>query len=165
MADTGKGADMTDDRGLEKPPRHCLSTLDAGEKRATCSICGPGISVKAKRKNDGSHSWRCVISERRWKGGGGKATPHQRRKRKYGLREEEYLAMRQRQHDRCAICRKQAALVVDHCHETGRVRGLLCQPCNLGVGFLGDDPDILRRAAQYVKSAPAPREVETGALF
>lgn len=40
---------------------------------------------------------------------------------------------------------------VDHCHETGRVRGVLCFNCNSAIGKLGDDPDIVRRAAAYLE--------------
>ena len=43
---------------------------------------------------------------------------------------------------------------VDHCHETGRVRGLLCVNCNSGIGKLKDSPDLLRRALDYL-SQPA----------
>lgn len=40
---------------------------------------------------------------------------------------------------------------VDHCHETGRVRGVLCFNCNSAIGKLGDDPDTLRRATAYLE--------------
>ena len=51
----------------------------------------------------------------------------------------------------CAICRKALAVHVDHCHETGRVRGVLCFNCNSAIGKLGDDPDAVRRAASYLE--------------
>lgn len=44
-------------------------------------------------------------------------------------------------------------LVVDHCHETGKVRGLLCRTCNMGLGQLKDDPARLRRLADYVENS------------
>ncbi|WP_347878324.1 endonuclease VII domain-containing protein [Streptomyces sp. KS 21] len=51
----------------------------------------------------------------------------------------------------CCICLKAPAVHVDHCHETGRVRGVLCFNCNSAIGKLGDDPDILRRAISYLE--------------
>ncbi|MFG2001358.1 endonuclease VII domain-containing protein [Spirillospora sp. NPDC048911] len=53
--------------------------------------------------------------------------------------------------DDCPICRSASAAHVDHCHETGAVRGLLCPECNTGMGQLRDDPATLRRAADYLE--------------
>lgn len=77
-------------------------------------------------------------------------------KRLYGISEDEYLALCEMQGGRCAICDKAVpVLAVDHCHETGAVRGLLCSFCNTGIGHLGDDPDILERAKQYLLTGGA----------
>ncbi|WP_329391128.1 endonuclease VII domain-containing protein [Streptomyces sp. NBC_01351] len=51
----------------------------------------------------------------------------------------------------CLICRKAPAVHVDHCHETGRVRGVLCFNCNTAIGKLGDDPDVARRVVTYLE--------------
>ncbi|MEV7073553.1 endonuclease VII domain-containing protein [Streptomyces sp. NPDC093990] len=51
----------------------------------------------------------------------------------------------------CAICSTVPAVHVDHCHKTGRVRGVLCFNCNSGLGLLGDDPEALNRAADYLE--------------
>ncbi|MEU8956887.1 endonuclease VII domain-containing protein [Streptomyces sp. NPDC048518] len=45
------------------------------------------------------------------------------------------------------------AIHVDHCHETGKVRGVLCFNCNSAIGKLGDDPDTVRRAAAYLEGS------------
>lgn len=49
------------------------------------------------------------------------------------------------------ICLAAPAVHVDHCHKTGRVRGVLCFNCNSAIGKLGDDPDVVRRAVAYLE--------------
>lgn len=55
------------------------------------------------------------------------------------------------QEGRCAICEDTAPLALDHSHDTGRIRGMICRNCNLGVGFFKDTPDLLRTAANYLE--------------
>lgn len=52
--------------------------------------------------------------------------------------------------NQCVICGKQEALVVDHDHVTGKIRGLLCNKCNMGIGLLQDDPMLLEFARIYL---------------
>jgi hypothetical protein len=70
--------------------------------------------------------------------------------RKYGLGIHDYDVLRQRQDNRCAICQRERSLVVDHDHVTGKVRGLLCDPCNWALGHMEDDRERLRRAIEYL---------------
>lgn len=81
------------------------------------------------------------------------------RERKFGIKPEEYQRLHDSQGGRCAICNspesetrngKVKMLAVDHCHETGKIRGLLCCPCNQAIGKMRDDPAIMRRAADYI---------------
>lgn len=73
-------------------------------------------------------------------------------KRDYGLSAFDYLLLVQGQASRCAICdQHMASPHVDHDHATGAVRGLLCSPCNTGIGLLKDDPDRCRSAARYLE--------------
>jgi hypothetical protein len=77
-----------------------------------------------------------------------------RLKHHYGITQNEYWAMFEAQQGLCAICREGCPLheflSVDHCHLTGRVRGLLCAPCNNGLGFFRDRPELLNEAATYL---------------
>jgi hypothetical protein len=70
----------------------------------------------------------------------------------YGIGIEEYEEMHAAQDGRCLICtdRPVRGLVVDHCHVTGEVRGLLCHICNCGLGSFNDTPQLLYRAIQYL---------------
>lgn len=76
---------------------------------------------------------------------------------RYGMTAEDYAALSDAQGGVCAVCGRppsRTRLAVDHDHETGRVRGLLCQHCNRGLGLLGDDPTLMRKLAAYVEAAP-----------
>lgn len=77
-------------------------------------------------------------------------------KRLYNITAEEYKERFNQQSGCCAICTKHyedqpKAMAVDHCHETGKVRGLLCSNCNRAIGLLQDNPDLLREAANYLE--------------
>ena len=82
-------------------------------------------------------------------------------KQKYGISLAEYNDILEQQGGVCAICSKPermrhgksgklAPLAVDHCHATGKVRGLLCFSCNVALGKFGDDKNILKKALDYL---------------
>jgi hypothetical protein len=50
----------------------------------------------------------------------------------------------------CQCCKNVTRLVLDHCHVTGSLRGYLCEPCNRGIGMLGDTEASLQRAMRYL---------------
>lgn len=141
---------------------HRLSDVDVDLMEATCSICGP-VRVMRKSKQGGKFRYKCRTTEvarsRKRAKARRESTEYdpaaQRRyelKRLYGLSEEDYNAMYAAQNGCCAICRKlsKTVLHVDHCHETGRVRGLLCFPCNTSIGRLGDRLESVLAAAEYL---------------
>lgn len=77
----------------------------------------------------------------------------------YGLTLEEYNSHLERQGFGCAICKTNQAeyqtktgrkLTVDHCHSTGKIRGILCNKCNRGLALFNDNPELLTRAAEYL---------------
>jgi len=74
---------------------------------------------------------------------------------RHNMTADDYLGMLDRQGGKCAICLGEFPgsknTHIDHCHETGRVRGLLCMVCNTGIGKFYDDPERLIRAAAYVR--------------
>lgn len=75
--------------------------------------------------------------------------------RTFGLTPECYAKMLDAQGGNCALCGRHytefsRALAVDHCHKTGKVRGLLCSPCNTGIGNLKEDVSILQGAVAYL---------------
>lgn len=68
----------------------------------------------------------------------------------YGLTHEEYTVLYDTQQGRCALCAAEGELLVDHCHATGRVRGLLCHLCNSGLGMFKDNREVLAKAIMYL---------------
>lgn len=76
--------------------------------------------------------------------------------RSYGITIEQFYELLSAQDGRCAICGVEEPPTktrwhVDHDHETGRVRGILCQYCNNGIGYFKDDPDRMVSAIEYLK--------------
>lgn len=72
----------------------------------------------------------------------------------YGITIEEYNTMLKNQDNKCKICNSLKGarnLHIDHCHETGKVRGLLCANCNTGIGNLKDNIELLEKAINYLK--------------
>jgi Recombination endonuclease VII len=80
------------------------------------------------------------------------------RKRRYGLALAEYDNLLLRQNGKCAICKRppytKKGLVVDHCHRTGAIRGILCSRCNSALGLLDDDPALVEQALAYLRLSP-----------
>lgn len=83
-------------------------------------------------------------------------------KKQFGMSELDFLQLKERQGGVCAICklpetgtsgvkRTPRELAVDHCHTTGKVRGLLCSKHNQALGLFDDNPDLLEAAKEYLK--------------
>lgn len=76
-------------------------------------------------------------------------------RRRYGITVDEYEAMLKQQRGVCAICLQECtsgkSLAVDHCHKTGKVRGLLCAACNVSLGKFKDSTALLESAIKYLK--------------
>lgn len=104
-----------------------------------------------------------IARSREWYAANKPRAAAQSRKQKlktYGLTEIQYQAMLAAQDGKCAICgsahglaSKMYPLYVDHCHATGRVRGLLCQRCNAGLGMFQDRKDLIDKAALYLSKS------------
>lgn len=138
----------------------------------TCSACGEEKDLscfwkKTELKKDGTHSRRahckeCSIKEKlkRYHKEGGKELQQKRSfralMRSYGITEEIYEKERIKQQYKCLLCgageqeQFHKRLFVDHCHETGKYRGLLCGICNTGLGAFKDDVEVLQKAIEYI---------------
>lgn len=134
----------------ENMMRHSLSRIWPFKRTAVCSVCGP-VKIRARaRRKDGAHSWRCAKADDAYNRAP-RNRPNQDRFRKYGISEDIFKDMWQAQGNKCAICSLPCNPVVDHCHETGLVRGLLCATCNSALGMFKDSLDSLRKAIAYLQ--------------
>jgi hypothetical protein len=89
--------------------------------------------------------------QRQWR----EKNPGYHRKNAYGLSEQDYWRMLVAQNNACKICKQsfdeKRKPHIDHDHQTGKVRGILCPQCNHGLGLFEDNPLFLRAAADYLE--------------
>jgi hypothetical protein len=146
--------------GLRGDCKACFS------RRAKRRYAADPEKVKARvRAWQQANRDRYLVRQREYK----RARPAQERagylRRTFGISSDEYDAMLESQGGVCAICgrppRKGSSLHVDHDHETGCVRGLLCFRCNGGLGQFAESPERLVEAAEYLDGALEPVDVRT----
>lgn len=114
----------------------------------------------ARRRSDPETSEIIRGYQARYREANAETLRHKERERRFGISPKTYAQMLQGQNGVCAICNSPEtatrlgvvkALSVDHCHTTGRIRGLLCSDCNTGIGKLKDDVTILQNAIRYLR--------------
>ena len=137
-----------------------------------CTVCKESKSVteyyKDSRSKD-SYSYRCRDCEKKarikYRKGSResylKSVRKNYRKRVYGLNEEAFKEIWLKQGGKCPVCEKEltdelgtkhlpSKAVIDHCHDTGKIRGILCTMCNKGIGLLGDRRETIVKALKYL---------------
>jgi hypothetical protein len=77
---------------------------------------------------------------------------HDHLTQRFGISAAEVNQMIEEQNGLCALCQNKPAVQVDHEHGSGRVRGILCDGCNGGLGAFADRPDLLTRAIDYLRA-------------
>jgi hypothetical protein len=138
-----------------------------GSPRQRCDQCVP--AHKKKQDREKSARWREAnrdksIAYQRAYHQARKDDPEFRRKRRenmlrytYGITQAEVDALIEAQGGLCAICGGErngpgTRLHIDHCHDTGKVRGMLCAKCNTAIGLLDNDPDRAELVARYLRT-------------
>jgi hypothetical protein len=137
--------------------RHKITQVDEINKRGKCSSCG--ISTVYKRDTGTWQGWACENARKYRARVAGLVA-------RYGLSLEKYGEILSVQEGVCFICKdppeENSVLVVDHDHSCcpGKektcgtcIRGLLCGKCNSALGYFRDDPELMERAAQYVRQS------------
>ncbi len=152
---------------------HMLSNIDIDTRTADCSACEG--RVKIWRGGSRRQRWRCANRVRAQVSRARITDPQKERVRKMvsngvKITLEQFVELESQAAGRCQLCGRECDLHLDPCHDTGRVRGLLCSTCNTGLGKFGDDsqrlldgvlyllrddPAKLRAAADYLEAAQA----------
>lgn len=121
--------------------------------KTKCSTCGTKLTEENqdRRSKEARKAFRCKSCVAK----GVRETPGRKDwqkdydlKRRYGISVEDFKNMSK---DGCMLCNSSDKLVVDHCHETGVVRGVLCGKCNTGLGMFQDSYELLSKASKYLK--------------
>jgi len=119
-------------------------------------------SAKRRKENPERSREIAARSRAKRKASGHKPSAHKMRqyhiKWKYGMSSDEHDRLFEKQGCACAACGTTEPLTknkwhIDHDHKTGKVRGVLCHPCNTAAGVAGDDPVRLRAIADYLESS------------
>lgn len=98
------------------------------------------------------HKEKRYITQAKWRKRNPNKVKSIKLRGKYGIDYEHYKEMYDSQKGLCKICEDfYEILCVDHCHKTGKVRGLLCAMCNLGVGNFLEDEGRMMKAIEYVR--------------
>jgi len=124
----------------------------------TCKKCKERKSYekfyKQRASQDGHYAW-CKECSRKNSILKREQTRNTDLLRKYGISHQDYLDMLEAQDNKCAVCglpdveNIHGKLCIDHNHKTGKVRGLLCNPCNKALGLAMDSADILYSLYKY----------------
>ncbi len=126
-----------------------------------------------ERYKDESYRQQKLATGARWREAHPDADMNKYYKRKYGITMDDYNRMFVEQNGVCAICGKEEKtrrrkkssgnerLAVDHCHETGEIRGLLCFKCNTAMGSLGDTRDHVMRVIHYLSKSLSDSDGES----
>lgn len=118
--------------------------------QACCKACSYAVQRKTIAKR--ADHYRTI--GRNWQDANRLAAKTHSLMRTHGIDVDEYLRLLAAQGDCCAICRRPHEMGrdfhVDHCHATGRIRGVLCHHCNTGIGLLGESAERMRAAITYL---------------
>ena len=117
---------------------HRLRDKDLDKMMADCAVCGHvKINKHGRYSANGKPRYRCsLLSRARWS----------------GVNIDEIIARFSANRGGCDICGRELPLHLDHCHKTGKGRGLLCVRCNQVLGRVEDDPLLLEAMARYLEN-------------
>lgn len=133
----------------------CIKKTSGNKKCSSCNIEKDVSEFTVRlRSSDGLRN-RCKECDNQAKKIYVKKNPNQRflarLRQKYGLNPNEYQEMLEKQDYKCKICNKVKKLVIDHCHESGKIRSLLCPQCNTGIGMFFESEQFLLNAIDYLR--------------
>lgn len=144
---------------MDSMTRHMITDKNIEALTGICSVCGPVQIVPRYRDSTTGIRYRCrskYLSEESERNKRRKEYIEEYQWRRRGIVGESLSDVKDatlaQQDFRCPICLLEVGRGghLDHDHDTGEVRGVLCSKCNVGLGFFKDDPEVLIRASEYL---------------
>ena len=127
-----------------------FASVAENKRKNTCRQCQAAYFKKYKERNQEKLRSKWREASRKY------YTPDNARRKllsRYGITNDDYNRLYDEQGGACAICDKKIRLVVDHCHASDKVRGLLCNSCNLAIGYFEDSVYRMKKAIVYINNA------------
>lgn len=165
MENNNKNRDRDKETGLfmktninKKPCVQCNGELEVG--RGLCRKCYNEFWYKKAKETGKYKNGKYIVDIEERKRKTEIAKRNITLKRSYGIDLNEFDRMNRIQNGLCCICQrperspKTNNLSVDHCHKTGKIRGLLCMSCNMALGLFEDEPSRLSNAIKYLSNNP-----------
>jgi hypothetical protein len=138
-------------------------------KNKKCTVCKKhkplSCFYNSKTSKDGK-GYRCkecdTVARKKWSQDNPERAKESRRgrllKNRYGITIKDYDALLEKQGGACGICKassnrhlNNSAFSVDHCHQTGQIRGLLCNQCNRALGMFNDSEELIQKALDWLR--------------
>ncbi len=138
--------------------------MKRSDSEAVCAVCGASDwgsrgrckPCRAREAREYYADTRATLREKRnatrraWRRANPEKERAASRRKRYGVTQEQVDELLLAQNGVCRICSMPNPDSVDHCHVTGRVRGLLCRACNAGLGLFQENLEVMRAAAAYL---------------
>jgi DNA-binding transcriptional MerR regulator len=134
----------------------CVDRSSPSGHTTRCKECIRKISKEYKKK----HPERAQENQRLYRQSHREMIHNRYLFKKYGISLQDYKRMWTGQGGRCAICQKEERLCVDHAHDSGMVRKLLCHGCNMLLGMARDNEEVLSAAIEYLRGSRVEEERE-----
>ncbi len=140
--------------------RHTLISYDENKMAGICAKCGKVKIVRKKNSHNELYGFRCKIAKNEQRGTPSKETQLRNKILVYKMEDGTVIKIKASKvkeikanfEQKCSICgTTDKKLKLDHCHKTGKMRGLLCHFCNVGIGLFKDDIAILKNAIIYLE--------------
>lgn len=145
--------------GIQKVDKYLLNKIK--KDKHFCRKCdslkeSDKFYIRKNKKEEWIIQKPCIECTKKYKKEKVSEVKNIRLKKAYNISNDEYNIILLNQNNSCAICEKHKSnfnkeLSVDHCHNSNKIRGILCNDCNVGLGFFKDDIRLFKKAINYLK--------------
>lgn len=144
---------------MYNPEYICINEHTFGDGSPCPRYTNSNICIQCSKESKARHRGKYKTKEKEWFNNNKEYLKWKAIEKNYGITKEQYIELFNKQNGVCAICEKVETVIhnngnvrslsIDHCHTTGKVRGLLCHTCNVAIGSFYHNPELIRKAALY----------------